>query len=126
MYGELAYGEKGKKSSANPDKCQALEGIYDHQVTFCTAQQSYLSPEHILELHVNQLNRSGIFFATHAMTSAPFWLAHNGRMDAHIAAVFSNSTTIRLSNQGAAKAEIGQDWLFLRGLESPVRVTGGA
>lgn len=37
MYGELAYGEKGKKSSANPDKCQALEGIYDHQVTLCTA-----------------------------------------------------------------------------------------
>ena len=32
MYGELAYGEKGKKSSANPDKCQALEGIYNHQV----------------------------------------------------------------------------------------------
>ena len=31
MYGELAYGEKGKKSSANPDKCQALEGIYTHQ-----------------------------------------------------------------------------------------------
>ena len=37
MYGELAYGEKGKKSSANPDKCQALEGIYDHQVASCLA-----------------------------------------------------------------------------------------
>ena len=36
MYGELAYGEKGKKSSANPDKCQALEGIYNHQVMHCT------------------------------------------------------------------------------------------
>lgn len=32
MYGELAYGEKGKKSSANPDKCAALEGIYTNQV----------------------------------------------------------------------------------------------
>ncbi len=46
MYGELAYGEKGKKSSANPDKCQALEGIYDHQVTSTTAWPFHISPEH--------------------------------------------------------------------------------
>mmetsp|Transcript_4294 Transcript_4294/g.9316 ORF Transcript_4294/g.9316 Transcript_4294/m.9316 type:complete len:473 (+) Transcript_4294:148-1566(+) len=30
--GELAYGPNGKKSSANPDKCNALEGLYVHQV----------------------------------------------------------------------------------------------
>lgn len=32
QYGELAYGENGKKSSANPDKCQALEGVATQQV----------------------------------------------------------------------------------------------
>lgn len=30
--GELAYGADGKKSSANPAKCQALEGMHVHQV----------------------------------------------------------------------------------------------
>lgn len=30
--GELAYGPDGKKSSANPDKCEALEGMHAHQV----------------------------------------------------------------------------------------------
>ena len=29
QHGELGYGPKGKKSSANPDKCLALEGIID-------------------------------------------------------------------------------------------------
>lgn len=29
---ELGYGEGGKKSSANPAKCEALEGLYTHQV----------------------------------------------------------------------------------------------
>lgn len=30
--GELGYGAHGKKSSANPDKCMALEGVHVHQV----------------------------------------------------------------------------------------------
>ena len=30
--GELAYGPAGKKSSANPDKVYALEGVHTHQV----------------------------------------------------------------------------------------------
>lgn len=30
--GELGYGPTGKKSSANPDKVQALEGVHTHQV----------------------------------------------------------------------------------------------
>eukprot|EP00803_Ostreobium_quekettii_P006172 evm.model.scf_450.2 EVM.evm.TU.scf_450.2 scf_450:27460-36815(+) len=30
--GELGYGPLGKKSSANPEKCDALEGLYTHQV----------------------------------------------------------------------------------------------
>ncbi|CAK0738461.1 hypothetical protein CVIRNUC_001046 [Coccomyxa viridis] len=42
MYGELAYGEKGKKSSANPDKCQALEGIYTHQVALGIGHSMFL------------------------------------------------------------------------------------
>ncbi|GMH42697.1 hypothetical protein BSKO_10616 [Bryopsis sp. KO-2023] len=32
LYGELGYGPEGKKSSVNPDKCEALEGMYAHQV----------------------------------------------------------------------------------------------
>lgn len=32
QHGELGYGANGKKSSANPDKCNALEGVYTHQV----------------------------------------------------------------------------------------------
>jgi hypothetical protein len=31
--GELAYGAEGKKSSANPAKCYALEGMHVHQVS---------------------------------------------------------------------------------------------
>lgn len=31
-YSELGYGEGGKKSSANPDKCMALEGVKCYQV----------------------------------------------------------------------------------------------
>ena len=31
-YCELGYGPGGKKSSANPDKCMALEGVPCHQV----------------------------------------------------------------------------------------------
>lgn len=31
-YYELGYGEDGKKSSANPDKCMALEGVECYQV----------------------------------------------------------------------------------------------
>lgn len=30
--GELGYGPAGKKSSANPDKVYALEGVHTHQV----------------------------------------------------------------------------------------------
>ena len=30
--GELGYGPTGKKSSANPDKVHALEGVHTHQV----------------------------------------------------------------------------------------------
>ena len=30
--GELGYGPTGKKSSANPDKVYALEGVHTHQV----------------------------------------------------------------------------------------------
>ena len=30
--GELGYGPDGKKSSANPDKVHALEGVETHQV----------------------------------------------------------------------------------------------
>ncbi len=30
--GELGYGPNGKKSSANPDKVYALEGVHTHQV----------------------------------------------------------------------------------------------
>lgn len=30
--GELGYGPDGKKSSANPDKVYALEGVHTHQV----------------------------------------------------------------------------------------------
>ena len=33
QYGELGYGDNGKKSSANPDKCQAREGVLTQQVT---------------------------------------------------------------------------------------------
>jgi len=29
---ELGYGPNGKKSSANPEKCYALENVYTHQV----------------------------------------------------------------------------------------------
>ncbi len=37
QHGELGYGPKGKKSSANPDKCHALEGITTHQArAYCT------------------------------------------------------------------------------------------
>lgn len=35
QHGELGYGPKGKKSSANPEKCHALEGITTHQVRPC-------------------------------------------------------------------------------------------
>ena len=31
-YSELGYGEGGKKSSASPDKCMALEGVTSYQV----------------------------------------------------------------------------------------------
>ena len=63
MYGELAYGEKGKKSSANPDKCQALEGIYTHQATLahphtflharmcCAIRDLQASCTHVLPSH---------------------------------------------------------------------------
>ena len=32
QYQELGYGPNGKKSSANPEKCFALENVYTHQV----------------------------------------------------------------------------------------------
>lgn len=32
QYGELGYGDGGKKSSANPDKCMTLEGAETLQV----------------------------------------------------------------------------------------------
>ena len=31
QYGELAYGENGKKSSANPEECQSLKGVHTQQ-----------------------------------------------------------------------------------------------
>jgi hypothetical protein len=38
-HGELGYGPKGKKSSANPDKVLDLEGVTTYQVgaTICWA-----------------------------------------------------------------------------------------
>ena len=32
-YGELAYGENGKKSSANPEECPSLKGVFVQQAT---------------------------------------------------------------------------------------------
>ena len=41
--GELGYGP-GKKSSANPDKCLALEGIRMHSVTAGSGFSVFLAP----------------------------------------------------------------------------------
>ncbi len=42
MYGELGYGEGGKKSSAMPDKCMALEGVKCYQVAMGQAHSLFL------------------------------------------------------------------------------------
>lgn len=41
-YGELGYGEGGKKSSANPDKCMALEGATVMQVAMGAGHSLFL------------------------------------------------------------------------------------
>ena len=41
-FGELGYGEGGKKSSANPDKCMALEGALCHQVAMGQGHSLFL------------------------------------------------------------------------------------
>ncbi|GAB4819969.1 hypothetical protein N2152v2_007015 [Parachlorella kessleri] len=41
-YSELGYGPKGKKSSANPDKCMALEGVKCYQVAMGFAHSLFL------------------------------------------------------------------------------------
>lgn len=46
QHGELGYGPKGKKSSANPDKCMALEGVYCHQVSSEKYSQAVLYQSH--------------------------------------------------------------------------------
>lgn len=55
QHGELGYGPKGKKSSANPDKCMALDGVYVHQVAMGIGYSMFLvDPEHpkVKELEV--------------------------------------------------------------------------
>ncbi|KAK9917811.1 hypothetical protein WJX75_008519 [Coccomyxa subellipsoidea] len=55
QHGELGYGPKGKKSSANPDKCMALEGVYCHQVAMGIGYALFLvDPDHakVKELEV--------------------------------------------------------------------------
>ncbi|KAK9806651.1 hypothetical protein WJX73_004262 [Symbiochloris irregularis] len=42
LYGELGYGSSGKKSSANPDKCMALEGCTTLQVAAGMGQLLFL------------------------------------------------------------------------------------
>ena len=42
QYGELGYGEGGKKSSANPDKCTALEGATVIQVAMGAGHSLFL------------------------------------------------------------------------------------
>ena len=42
QHGELGYGPKGKKSSANPDKCQALEGVTTHQARHLMKTTNFL------------------------------------------------------------------------------------
>ncbi len=45
--GELGYGEKGKKSSANPDKCPVLDGVPTEQVACGTGFSLFLvDPDH--------------------------------------------------------------------------------
>ena len=41
-FSELGYGEGGKKSSANPDKCMALEGVECYQVAMGVAHSLFL------------------------------------------------------------------------------------
>lgn len=41
-FGELGYGEGGKKSSANPDKCYALEGALCYQVSMGQGHSLFL------------------------------------------------------------------------------------
>lgn len=41
-FGELGYGEGGKKSSANPDKCMALEGAICYQVSMGVGHSLFL------------------------------------------------------------------------------------
>lgn len=92
MYGELAYGEKGKKSSANPDKCQALEGIYDHQVTFCTGSFLQNVPEQVAKLHVAELQKTPgtvIMYCMRALEGEPMML---------VSALYAEQTRAGLGN----------------------------
>lgn len=41
-FGELGYGEGGKKSSANPDKCMSLEGAVTYQVAMGQGHSLFL------------------------------------------------------------------------------------
>ena len=41
--GELAYGENGKKSSANPEECQSLKGVHTQQVMLEQAASQFIS-----------------------------------------------------------------------------------
>ena len=45
---ELGYGPNGKKSSANPEKCYALENVYTHQVT---ASKDFQNSASVLDEH---------------------------------------------------------------------------
>ncbi|KAK9816923.1 hypothetical protein WJX72_007117 [[Myrmecia] bisecta] len=56
QHAELGYGPTGKKSSASPDKCNALEGIYTDQVACGTGHMLFLvDPE---DERVAKLERS--------------------------------------------------------------------
>lgn len=45
--GELGYGDKGKKSSANPDKCPVLDSVATQQVACGVGFNLFLvDPEH--------------------------------------------------------------------------------
>ena len=47
--GELGYGDKGKKSSANPDKCPVLDNVPTRQVACGTGCSLFLlDPDHEL------------------------------------------------------------------------------
>ena len=51
QYQELGYGPNGKKSSANPEKCFALENVYTHQV--CQSSSATFIKCDSREFHMN-------------------------------------------------------------------------